>query len=505
MRLLWLDEAWRAVGATGTQSGQILLASEQLFGRIGVALFGYTPLSMRIWPLLFSIAAIYGGFLVARRIASLPSALCVALLLAVGPGFIFHAREFKPYAADLALTLWSIFFALRYVERPNSKAFSILIAALTVFACSSLAFVFVAPAIALFVFRPHTFSQPVTRALPLSIPFLVFGVVYWWMLRPQVLTASTVDYWADYYIQGLADLPRIFRLATSEASSFVLPGWKLAFVSFFVVTPICSLLKRDGIALILNVPFLAQLVAAVAGIYPLFGRPSYYLYGLMCLALGYALHAGSHLSTSTNVKRVYWIVSASALLSLSATQQNRESFKRAVEWPAEQGRKAFSELGIQAPNVQNLYLNYGTYFSFEFHRHDPSLGVAQLIPHTSSWADAIRDSDPDKLCHTVKAAAGERKQGDELWFLSTHVLDAHRRYDRALKRVGRVVTFVGEPRQSLVRVTLEKDMSQLTCAKASSNGGTPSQRGVPLPKQLRTSASRKHETEERFLRKWRGR
>ena len=72
-------------------------------------------------------------------------------------------------------------------------------------------------------------------------------------------------------------------------SQYTAMPWKIVTLSFIIILPCFSIYKKDGIFLLFLVPFFMQCIFSYLKLYPLFERPSYYLYGLAVISLCYSL------------------------------------------------------------------------------------------------------------------------------------------------------------------------------------------------------------------------
>ncbi len=462
---LSLDEAWRAMGAIDTHDTQILLASEVFLGRVGVALAGYEAIAFRVWPLLFSVAALTGVYALVSRTSSRGAGVCAAALVAFGPGFVYHAREFKPYAMDLALAVWSMWMAIHYAERTNGKSLAALTALLCLYAASSLTFVFVYPAILAFAWLAADRKQR-SSLWPLLAPGVLFVLVYATYLRPQMISGGTINYWNDYYIDSLTAVATVVGSARFDISWFVAVGWHVAVAAYFIVLPTLAVLARDRVALMLFVPFVVQAGFASARLYPLFGRPSYYLYGLIAMALPYVVANCLRSRTDEGALKPRLVdaaLIAGVLATLTLSSPLRAQLASARAWPDEQGQDVLRLLAEHQQPGEAMYLNYGAYYTYRFHSMKPGSPAARTTTKTVSWNTALRDNSMRKLCASLKGATVGHRKGDRLWFVSTHVPHAHIFYKELLRNIADVELVLGEMHQSLTSATLKKPLSRLAC------------------------------------------
>ena len=318
---LWLDEAWRALAITScnspqslieymSQDSQVLLLSEWVTGKIALFLIPDKSLALRIIPLLFSSVCFISIFQFSKAISKSSFALLPVLLISGGYSFVFHTREFKPYIIDLTFTCMAycltVFLAQEYHARLehkntdrqiNKHLFPALTIILVIFAFSSLISIFIFPALLLFLLfkklpRKKLFILSVSSFLPFLINYLIF-------LYPQS-PGGTQDFWSSYYLHTNLDNFNFFVQTWIQfISQYTAMPWKIVTLSFFIILPCFSIYKKDGIFLLFLVPFFMQCIFSYLKLYPLFERPSYYLYGLAVISLCYSLSSIMQLIYST--------------------------------------------------------------------------------------------------------------------------------------------------------------------------------------------------------------
>jgi len=463
--VLWLNEAWRAMGAVANHDTQILLASELVLGRVGVALFGYQSIAVRIWPLIFSVLALLGTYAFVSRTSSRGAAVSAVLLIALGPGFVHHARGFEPYPLDLALTVWSLWFAVRYTELRTRNSLSALIVILLLYAASSLTFAFVYPAILAFVCLSGAREQP--RALWLLLaPGLLFTAIYIVYLRPQLSSGEALRYWGQFYIDSPEALARVAANARFDIGRFVPIGWQVVCAAYFVALPTLAVVARSRSSMLLFVPFIVQAGFSAAGLYPLFARPSYYLYGLMAIALPHVvatcLRWRAH-PDSLRPKLIDAALVAGIAMTLAVSSPLRAQLGNARSWPVEQGGDAFRILAEQHKPGEAVYVSYSAYYTHRFHALREGSAAAKVPVTTAAWEEALRDNSMSKLCASIKRGTRPHHKGDRIWFVSTNVPHAHIFYRELFRTIAHIEVPLAEMHQSLIAVTLRKNLKRMGC------------------------------------------
>jgi hypothetical protein len=135
-RSLWLDEAFLAINLTDK-------SFSDLFGRLEflqsapvgfllaekgvVTLLGDSEYSLRLIPLLASIASLALFAYVARRLLTPPVALLATAFFAVSPRLLYFSSEVKPYSSDVAVALLLLALALRANDERERRPFARLL------------------------------------------------------------------------------------------------------------------------------------------------------------------------------------------------------------------------------------------------------------------------------------------------------------------------------------------------------------------------------------------
>jgi hypothetical protein len=468
---LWLDEAWRAYAVSIThgpgsfitymsQNTEVLLGSEWLLGKVSWLAWGQAPWGFRVWPFIFSLLAVAGVFALMRRAGQPEIALLAAMVVATAWGFIYHAREFKPYALDLALTLWTLWAALRAVE---SRHLGLLVLGLSVLACSSLVFMFVFPGVVVFWWI-RTRPVNLRALLALSVPPAFFLAVYVFFLRPQN-PAGTGAFWAGNYLNSVDQVIRLTRLYPDYIDAYSLFGWWVPTVLFFLVLPITSIRRRDGLWALFFIPVGVQVVAAIFRLYPFLDRPSYYLYGIInvgaAIALGHLLELVAPRSPVL-VRRLKWGLVSALLLMVVFGGVVRRHMAQGKTWPPDTARRAMTILAQEFRAGDRLYINGPDIYPFLFHR-DACFPVGHPL---RAWSvpqrnDTLSDNDSRQLREQIVCFARNEVPGQRLWFLSGYNENTYSLYESLLQPLGTPELRIAERHQTLVTILLRKPVRDL--------------------------------------------
>lgn len=90
---------------------------------LSYAIFGVNDLWGRVLSVVFSIATIYGLYLLARKFISDKVALWTAFIYAILPLNIFYGRAFMPESAILLCSVFGIYFFSEWLDSGRSKDF----------------------------------------------------------------------------------------------------------------------------------------------------------------------------------------------------------------------------------------------------------------------------------------------------------------------------------------------------------------------------------------------
>ncbi len=466
--LLWLDEAWRAYYVSITRgplsflafmrdTSEMLLASEWLQAKISWHLAGSNPFAFRIWTLFFSAASVAGVIAVMCRAGQRELALLPAVTIALALGFVYHGREFKPYAMDLSLTFWTIWACLRAVE---IRRYAMLVFFLTLLAFSSLVFVFIYPAVVAFLwYRVRPFRWKILGAL--SFPPLLFLLIYMFFLRQQG-AASTMSFWEDHYLTGLSAARGLINDYPTFVRIYLLHNWVLYTLLYFLILPLFSAIRRDGLWILLLAPFGILLLASAARLYPLLDRPCYFWYGIFvagaALGVGYIVDG----ICPNRAKTIKLSVVLLALLAIPLQRAFRANLDFARAWPPETARRSMEVLAEKFAEGDQLAINDGVYFTFLFHwsavfDEDHPLRSVEL-PRLDSL---VSNLDDNMVRHSLANIIDPGTKGFRLWLMSGFSHRAYRLYESVLSPLGDLQVLVNEPFQTLVFVDMEKPLSQI--------------------------------------------
>ncbi len=468
---LWLDEAWRAWSVSSTAglpsfleymktNSEVLLFSEWVLGKLSLILFGGGAFAFRIWPLLFGILSATGAFILLRRLGHLSLAPAAALIIAVSWGFSYHSREFKPYALDLTLALWSMWAMVNAIR---GKRFWLFLLLLSLMAVSSVTFVFMFPAI-FFCYGITKKPRRLARMWPFLIPVALFIVTYLFFLRPQDPEGTTA-FWAANYITNKQEAISLIKRYPEYLDAWSIIGWKPVTILFLVVLPVVSIIRKDSLALVFLLPFIFQIAAASLRLYPFLDRPSYYLYGLMHCGAIYAVGQLVNLllrDIPSKVARVEAIVCLALFLFVGFSGHLRHNIAMGRQWPADQGHAAMEVLAQEFQPGDHIFINGYAYFTFLYHRDRVFPPNHPLRTMTMDrQRTPIADSDIQKLRSGIQARAKSINPGDIVWFYSAYQPSAFQYYEALFATTGEMTFKLRTPFQTLLKLKVNDSLENI--------------------------------------------
>ena len=482
-RLLWGDEAWRALVIFSGDSFTSLLEytdsyygftlfTEWILGRFGIFLFGKTEIAFRLWPFLALLASIVGMYLFVRKISNSWVALLAAFFIAFSPSFIRHSTDFKPYMIDLAFTCWTLFLSVpkdNKWQRINDLS---LLVVLNIFAISSIVFVFVFPAIAVYRLF-HLKKRSVFDIITVSVPIVCFVCTYFFFLSPQMTgnTAAYLNkYWGKHYLTSLSNLRFIMSETQHWLDGFFMEGSLAVLFVYFLVSPAVSLKRRDGAYILLVGPLIVHTAFSVFGKYPFLDRPSCYLYGIFIASFSYGLDGLiRYMNVKTNrisVASLNVIVVALLIICLAFLQSLPSLvYEAAKAQPNESTCDPIRTLGKRFQPGDVIKLSYSYDYAFYFYR-DTLLSHLnkKVIPERDELNRFHRlgDKTPNQLCQYLKLKKKGVQPGNRVWFL-TFFPQAPFYYPPILSQIGTVEIACWGESGSLLLLIVEKPVGHLSC------------------------------------------
>jgi hypothetical protein len=263
-----------------------------------VALFGLSDLSLRLFPLVASLASLFLFWRIATRFLTGSTLLGSVAIFAMSPALVWYARKAKQYASDICVTLILLLLAIHFLEGRISRRVAWIMGAIGLLVIPfSQPSVFVAAGLVVVLgLEAWRGRSSIGAVAPIALLWGLGCLVQVWTsvrLAPVETQIFMQNSWenAGAFVppatsetwRAIIWLPKVlfgfvgFVVALLEPDS----TWELAFVSVYsalIALGIVKLLRsRTRPALLLLVPFGAALVAAASRTLPLNGRLMIYV------------------------------------------------------------------------------------------------------------------------------------------------------------------------------------------------------------------------------------
>lgn len=448
---LWLDDAWVAlvhrvdsfsdVWRTGlTAPGFAVLLKAWLSAA------GFTSTAAQAIPFVAGILTPGAVYAVGRRLGlRRVTALTAGVLLAFAPAHATYSTRVKQYTLDGLMVLALIWLALRASERPALKSrWRALTGAAALATMISTTVVPAAAAITVGALLPSIRSrlrdlgsQPTLalRSGPVGwvAGYLAFTVLWGgWMVGAR-LSDRLHDYWAGFYVEGRADLPRIARTLVEDLTGTVHGGLVLLLTVLWLLGAVLALRHRLRDAALLWGPVGAALLLAALGTVPLgTGRTELYLYPVLALGLAWTVdHALRPLGRPAYRQVASVVVLAglvTVLLPAPEVRYPRQDLRPLVE----RVERSFepTDRVLVSPGAAYATALYGPWTRGIRHNQTP-LGFA---PEFTTQVTVIRVSGETG---NLERRYGELPEGTRIWLLSSHVVEERmERAREALRELG---------------------------------------------------------------------
>lgn len=284
-RPLWTDEALLALNVATRGFFDLLRPLDYvqnapipfLWASRGVTeLLGVNEYALRLAPLLAGLALPVVLWRLARRVLGPPEGLFAATLAAISLLLVYYATEFKQYAVDALVTAMLVAETVRFLREdstPRSWARLAAVGALALLCSQPAVFVLTGTG-AVLLARTETRARPGRPAAVLLLWTAVFGVLYLASYSPAAGSTVLQRHWEGTFLRpGAADLAT--RLMDAGERLLVLPLFPpparvpVAVVALAFLAGVAGVVRRRGwpLGILLVVPFMAVVVASMAGLY----------------------------------------------------------------------------------------------------------------------------------------------------------------------------------------------------------------------------------------------
>ena len=312
---LWGDEAFLALNFLRRGYLDLLLPLE--YGQIGpilflwaeltaVKLFGFSEMSLRLCPLICSVASVFLFRHTAGRMLKGPALLLAVAIFAVSIHPIRHSADAKPYASDLLVALALVVLAIEWRGSSERTAWLWMLAGFSPIALAAsypavLVAVGIALALAPAVWRTRRRGPIIALAAYFIIVATTFAGLFAGIVHRQQTGAvmpALQRYWAESF-PPLNSAARLMSwLITTHAGNMLAYPWGgsrgASSGTLLVVLVGAVVLWRQGqktIFLVLLTPMALALSVAALRLYPYGGqaRITQYLAPAICLLAGLGL------------------------------------------------------------------------------------------------------------------------------------------------------------------------------------------------------------------------
>ncbi|MBU4333321.1 MAG: glycosyltransferase family 39 protein, partial [Candidatus Omnitrophica bacterium] len=126
-RSLWLDEAYLSIDIANTSlfglaSFQTILPGQPrqpvgflIISKIFTLIFGICEYSLRLFPLLSSLLALYILYLLTKKVLGRNAALLALAIFTFAEPLVYYAAEVKPYSCDVLISLILFFSSINFL------------------------------------------------------------------------------------------------------------------------------------------------------------------------------------------------------------------------------------------------------------------------------------------------------------------------------------------------------------------------------------------------------
>ena len=488
-RSFWLDESLLGLNlinrsASGLADALDFVQSAPygflLAEKGAVAWLGDSELSLRLIPLLSSLAGLVVFGLVARRLLDPPGAALAAALFALGEPLIYQASEAKPYTSDVLAAVAIVWLSLRADDQRSvpalarwAIAFGVLgIAAVWVSYPSVFVLAAAGPSILLrAAFTRETWRLPVLLVLG-GIWLAAFVVSYTASAERLASVRESVFGGSEPLGAQISGTIRVAWYTFSDPGGFYPPLRLVAFLCLGLGLVALARERFDRVLLLAG-PGVLAIAATLLSKYPLSGR-----FSLFLAPLGYLVIArGAQWLWELGRRRT--LIAVSLVLALVGAQ-TVWSAEAIVDPPRrEHVRPLLQTLRDGWRSGDTLYVYRNAQYALRWYAECVDCGVRpfpfDLYPAPPGSYDATGEpvallsappsvivgregGDDGPIGRTVQALAGKTR----VWFLFSHFMlhppgpSDEQRFLRAIDRNGQRIRSWHQPGASLYLADLSR-------------------------------------------------
>lgn len=337
-RSLWADEAKLALNIielpilelifSPLRYGQVAPVGFLLIEKLSLFLFGSSELSLRLWPLIFSIASI---FLLWKILILLKTEfytkIIILSLFSFAPYLIRFSSELKQYSVDVFACLIIIYASILYTENRKMNKALFLGAVLLIIPLFSQTAVFLLPGCILSIIFHKGFKKGLLNdkefrliLIMATIGFILFGL---FSLRDS---SSSYEFMADYWENGFLIFPpqnithiihNIIILLTLLAHPFALTGYSQILLGLITLIIGSAFLLRHNLkyAILLITPIIMLFFASALRLYPIGGEPTIiagrlvlFTHPILSIIIGFGCF--NHWMNIRSITRIFGLIAA---------------------------------------------------------------------------------------------------------------------------------------------------------------------------------------------------
>jgi hypothetical protein len=296
---LWLDELavannlfTRTVGgllSAPLADGQVAPPGFLIVSRGVVVVFGESEYALRLFPLLCSLAALPLLARLARRVLLPGGAVLATGLFALSAGVAYFAAEAKQYAGDALVTVLLADLALQWLAAPSARRTIILalMGTLVGWFSQPAVFVLAGVALALLASAPQGQRRLLVPVVALWAVVAALAVVYARSRMESGLMAYMRWFWRAGFmpwpVRTADDLLWPWRAFRDLFALLLDYPWPALYVILAACGVVSLLFRHWRQGLILLLPVVATLAAAMVRAYPLQVRLAFFLVPLLLL------------------------------------------------------------------------------------------------------------------------------------------------------------------------------------------------------------------------------
>jgi len=325
-RSLWLDEAMLALNIANRSFAELIQPLDYDQGapigflflqKFMIQILGNKDYTLRLFPLIAGITAMFLMYSVARKYISLRGALVALGLFAVSASLIYYASEAKQYSSDVMISLLLLLLTHKCMGTNATLKHFITFAFIGVISLlMSHPALFVMAGVGFSIALDLLFRKDTRRLLwlvgGLFFWLASFAILYFVSLRFLAMNETLLNYWAS----GFMPMPPWHNIEWFYHTFFAMfrspVGLTSVAVSAILFFSGClSFFFRSWqSALVLTVPFLTTLIASGLGRYPFKGRLLLFIVPIVILLVteglerGYLVLRKHHASVAIGV----WII-----------------------------------------------------------------------------------------------------------------------------------------------------------------------------------------------------